>query len=125
MVGILACDEDVLKTAFRMHWESYEFEVMPFGVTNAPSQFMHLVQGILHEYLDEFIIVFIDNILIFSRPAKEYANTPQASLSTTERTANLCQCFEASHPYARRRVPWSMGDNQRGRSCKGQIECSA
>ena len=43
---MLVRDEDVSKTAFRTRWGSYEFLVMPFGVTNAPSQFMHLVQDI-------------------------------------------------------------------------------
>ena len=42
------CGEDVYKTAFQTRWGSYEFLVMPFGVTNAPLQFMHLVQDILH-----------------------------------------------------------------------------
>ena len=65
--------EDVPKTTFRTRWGSYEFLVMPFGVTNAPSQFMHLVQDILREYLDEFVIVFIDDILIFSRTTEEHA----------------------------------------------------
>ena len=45
---------------------------MPFGVTNAPSQFMHLVQDILRKYLDDFVIVFIDDILIFSRTIEEH-----------------------------------------------------
>ena len=65
-------DEDVPKTAFRTRWGSYEFLVMPFGVTNAPSQFMHLVQDVLREYLDDFVIVFIDDILIFSRTTEEH-----------------------------------------------------
>ena len=55
-------DEDVPKTAFSTRWGSYEFLVMPFGVTNAPSQFMHLVQDILRKYLDDFVVVFIDDI---------------------------------------------------------------
>ena len=65
-------NEDVPKTAFRTRWGSYEFLVMPFGVTNAPLQFMHLVQDILHEYLDDFVIIFIDDILIFSRTTEEH-----------------------------------------------------
>ena len=68
-------DEDVPKTVFRTRWGSYEFLVMPFGVTSAPSQFMHLVEDILHEYLDDFVIVFIDDILIFSGPRRNVANT--------------------------------------------------
>ena len=69
--------EDVPKIAFRMCWGSYKFLVMPFGVTNAPSQFMHLVQDILREYLDNFVIIFIDGILIFSRTTKENAEHPR------------------------------------------------
>ena len=65
-------NEDVPKTAFRTRWGSYEFLVMPFGVTNAPSRFMHLVQDILRKYLDDFVIVFIDDILIFSRTTEEH-----------------------------------------------------
>ena len=66
------CDEDVRKTAFQTRWGSYEFFVMPFGVTNSHSQFMHLVHDILYEYLDDFVIVFIDDILIFSRTTEEH-----------------------------------------------------
>ena len=72
---MLVHNEDVSKIAFRMCWGSYEFLGMPFGVTNAPSQFMHLVQDILHEYLDDFFTVFIDDISIFSRTTEELANT--------------------------------------------------
>ena len=46
---------------------------MPFGVTNAPSQFMHLVQDVLHRYLDVFVVVFIDDILVYSRNTEEHA----------------------------------------------------
>ena len=69
---IPVCDEDVPKTAFQTCWGLYEFFVMPFGVTNAPSQFMHLVQDILREYLDDFVIFFIDDILIFSHTIEEH-----------------------------------------------------
>ena len=65
-------NEDVPKIAFRTRWGSYEFLVMPFGVTNTPSQFMRLVQDIRRKYLDEFVIIFIDNILIFSRTTQEH-----------------------------------------------------
>ena len=64
--------EDVPKTPFRMLWGSYEFLVMPFGVTNAPSKFMHLVQDILCIYLDDFVIIFIGNILILSRTTENH-----------------------------------------------------
>ena len=66
-------EEDIPKTAFRTRWGLFEFLVMPFGVTNAPSQFMHLVQDILHRYLDVFVVVFIDDILVYSRNTEEHA----------------------------------------------------
>ena len=66
-------EEDIPKTAFRTRWGLFEFLVMPFGVTNAPSQFMHLVQNVLHGYLDVFVIVFIDDILVYSKNIAEHA----------------------------------------------------
>ena len=69
---ILGCKEGVPKTTFKTCWGSYEFLVMPFNVTNTPSKFMHLVQDILRTYLDGFVIIFIDGILIFSRTTTEH-----------------------------------------------------
>ena len=70
--------EDIPKIAFRMHWVLFEFLVMPFGVTNAPLQFMHLVYDVLHEYLDFFVVVFIDDILVYSRNIAEDAGHNEA-----------------------------------------------
>ncbi|GJY02084.1 putative reverse transcriptase domain-containing protein [Tanacetum coccineum] len=67
-------DEDIPKTAFRIRYRHYEFQVMPFGLTNTPAVFMDLMSRVCKPYLDKFVIVFIDDILIYSRNKEEHAN---------------------------------------------------
>nr|GEV44733.1 putative reverse transcriptase domain-containing protein [Tanacetum cinerariifolium] len=67
-------DEDIPKTSFRTRYGHYEFQVMPFGLTNAPSVFMDLINRVCKPYLDKFVIVFIDDILIYSGNEAEHTN---------------------------------------------------
>ena len=65
-------EENVPKTAFRMRYGHYEFLVMRFGLTNAPTAFMDLMNRIFCVYFDQFFIVFVDNILIYPRSLKKH-----------------------------------------------------
>nr|GFB78680.1 putative reverse transcriptase domain-containing protein [Tanacetum cinerariifolium] len=73
-------EQDILKTAFQTRYGHYEFQVMPFGLTNAPAVFMDLMNRVCKPHLDKFIIVFIDDILIYSKDEKEHEEYLKAIL---------------------------------------------
>jgi hypothetical protein len=64
--------KDIPKTIFSSRYGLYEFTVMTFGLTNAPAYFMYLMNKVFMEYLDKFVVVFIDDILVFSRNEEEH-----------------------------------------------------
>nr|GEU76559.1 putative reverse transcriptase domain-containing protein [Tanacetum cinerariifolium] len=66
-------EEDIQKTAFRTRYDHYGFQVTPFGLTNAPVVFMDLMNQVCKPYLDKFMIVFINDILIYSKSKVEHA----------------------------------------------------
>ena len=65
-------EDDIPKIAFQTRYGHYEFLVMPFGLPNAPTVFMDLMNRVFHEYLDRFAIVFIDDILVYSKSQEEH-----------------------------------------------------
>jgi hypothetical protein len=64
--------QDVPKTAYRTRYGHFKFLVLPFGLTNAPSLFMDLMNRVFQPYLDKFVVIFIDDILVYSKSYEEH-----------------------------------------------------
>ena len=83
------------KTEFRMRYGHYEFLVMSFGLTNAPMTFMNLMNRVFRSYVDRFIVVFIENILVYSKDREDHDTHLQVVLETLRREqlyAKMSKC---------------------------------
>ena len=86
---------DIPKIAFRTCYGHYEFLVMPFGLSNAPTVFMDLMNRVIQSYLDRFVIVFIDDILVYSGSQEEHLENLRIMLLTLRERqlyAKLSKC---------------------------------
>ncbi|GJQ97816.1 putative reverse transcriptase domain-containing protein [Tanacetum coccineum] len=88
-------DDDISKTAFRTRYGHFEFTVMPFGLTNAPAVFMDLMNRVCKPYLDKFVIVFIDDILIYSKTKEDHENHLRLMLDLLRKEKLYANMIEA------------------------------
>ena len=89
-------EADVHKTAFRTHYGLYEFRVLPFGLTNAPAVFQTMMNNVLRDYLGRFCVVYLDDVLVFSRSEAEHFQHVTLVLDALRKHQlhiNLKKCF--------------------------------
>ena len=98
---IRIAEGDEPKTAFRTSYGHYEYAVMPFGLTNAPATFMALMNDVLRPYLDKFVVVYLDDILVYSPNADQHAHHLRLVLEALRRhqlyaKASKCSFFQST-----------------------------
>lgn len=96
--------DDVHKTAFRTRYGHFEFLVLPFGLTNAPATFMHLMQSVFGPHLDKFVIVFLDDILIYSKTLADHHKHVRLVLDLLRKNKlyakeSKCEFFKQLSPF--------------------------
>ena len=100
-------DQDIPKTAFRTQRGQFEFVVMPFGVTNAPSTFQRLMNSLFKEDLDKFVLVYLDDILVFSTTLEEHIEHIRKTLDRSTRGPNCMPGCTNVHSSKRELNTWA------------------
>ena len=75
-------EANIPKTSFRTRYGHFEFTVMPFGLTNEPTSFMDLMHRVFQPYLDQFVVMFVDDIFIYSQSEEEHEDHLRIILQT-------------------------------------------
>ena len=104
-------DEDIHKTTFRTRYGHYEFIVVPFGLTNAPATFMYLMNSVFSKYLDKFVLVFLDDILVYSKNEEEHEEHLRLTLQLLREHqlyAKLSKCATWVTLYQKRVYLWTL-----------------
>jgi hypothetical protein len=83
---------DIPKIAFHTRYGLYEYILMSFGLTNAPAYFMYLMNKVFMEYLDKFVVIFIDNILVYSKIEEEHLRLVLENLRANQLYAKFSKC---------------------------------
>ena len=84
-------DEDIHKIAFKTRYGHYEFVVVPFGLTNAPATFMCLMSSVFSRCLDKFVLVFLDDILLYSKNEEEHEEHFEIDIEIAQEASTVCE----------------------------------
>ena len=116
-------EKDIPKTAFTTRYGLYEYTVMSFGLTNAPSYFMNMMNKVFMEYLDKFVVVFIDDIMVYSKNEEEHKEYLCLVLEKLRGTSVICQVQQMRVLVEGSRIPWTCYIRRRcsSRSYQGSV----
>ena len=108
---------DVPKTTCVTRYEAFEFLAMPLGLTNAPTTFCTLMNQVFHEYLNKFVVVYLDEIVVYSSTME-----PAVSFQKVEKTQTICEERKMCVCTATNQLPWTRNRSRQGRYGRGESQ---